>query len=339
MRVAAAGGGTGGHLYPALAVLEALALKEKIDVTYFCLERGLESRIIPVEHPEYKFVAVDLKGLERPIFNPVNLGRLLKIFRIESMIASEVKDCDFGFVTGGYVSYPVAKMCKKSGKPFFVQEQNVLPGLANKVLSKSARKILVAFEESIKYFPDSAKKKIVVTGNPIRVKVCSSSQFGEGYVLVIGGSKGSEFINRLMEEVYKIEKGMKFVHSTGDSTWTKRLSQYENVQAFDYIHDMSCAWKGAEAVVSRAGAIAVSEMLYYGVPGVLIPWEGSVGNHQLFNAMYLEKIGRGIVVREKDLTPKQLLEKLLSAIKLGRKDEKRDNPAEIIAKIVLEELR
>ncbi len=339
MKVAAAGGGTGGHLYPALAVLESLAKVEKIDVTYFCLRRGLESRIIPQEHPEYRTVTVDLMGLKRPVFHPVNFTRLLKIFQNESIIALEIEGCDFGFVTGGYVSYPVARACARKKIPVFVQEQNVIPGLANKFLSLKADRIFVAFEESIEHFPRSVRKKIVVSGNPIRVRECAEKKFGEDYVLVLGGSRGSEFINSLMEQIYKVEKQMKFVHSTGDSNWTRRLSAYPNVQAFDYIHDMACAWKGAKAVVSRAGAIAVSEMLYYGVPGLLIPWEGSAGNHQLFNAIHVEKLGRGIVAREKDLTPELLKEKLSCVISLGKKVDQKENPAELIAKIILEELK
>ncbi|HEY8542216.1 MAG TPA: UDP-N-acetylglucosamine--N-acetylmuramyl-(pentapeptide) pyrophosphoryl-undecaprenol N-acetylglucosamine transferase [Pseudothermotoga sp.] len=339
MRIAAAGGGTGGHLYPALAVLESLAAIRKIDVTYFCIKRGLESKVIPQEHPEYKIITIDLKGLKRPIFHPANFTRLLKIFQNESIIASGIEGCDFGFVTGGYVSYPVARVCSKKRIPFFVQEQNVIPGLANKALSLKAKKVFVAFEESANYFPKSVHKKIVVTGNPIRIKECTQNSFGEDYILVLGGSRGSEFINRLMEQVYQTEKQMRFVHSTGDSNWTNRLSAYQNVQAFDYIYDMACAWKGAKAVVSRAGAIAVSEMLYYGVPGLLIPWEGSAGNHQLFNAMYVEKIGRGIMAREKDLTSQVLVEKLSHVISLGKEMQKRENPAGLIAKIILEELK
>jgi len=339
LKIAAAGGGTGGHLYPALSVLESLARMTEIEVTYLCLKRGLESKIIPQEYPEYKMVTVDFKGLHRPIFHPVNFTRLLKIFQNESIIASEVDGCEMGFVTGGYVSYPLGRVCIKKKIPIFVQEQNVIPGLSNRSLSLRAQKIFVAFEESVKYFPRSVRKKVVVTGNPIRVRDCTRGSFGEDYILVLGGSRGSEFINALMEQVYKTEKQMRFIHSTGDSNWTKRLSNYENVQAFDYIYDMSCAWKGAKAVVSRAGAIAVSEMLYYGVPGLLIPWEGSAGNHQLFNAMYVEKIKRGILAREKDLTPRLLIEKLAHTISLGKKTEEKVNPAELIAKIILEELR
>ena len=337
MKIAAAGGGTGGHLYPALAVLENLAKMDQVDVTYFCLRRGLESRIIPQEHPEYRMVTIDLRGLERPIFHPVNFTRLLKIFRNESIIASEIEGCDLGFVTGGYVSHPVGKACAKKRIPFFVQEQNVVPGLANRMLSLKAQKVFVGFQESVQYFPKSARKKIVVTGNPIRVKDCNQKSFGQDYVLVLGGSRGSEFIHKLMEQVYMIENQTRFIHSTGDSNWTKRLSVYPNVQAFDYIYDMACAWKGAKAVVSRAGAIAVSEMLYYGVPGLLIPWEGSTGNHQLINALYVEKIGRGVVVKERDLTPELLIKRLFHIISLGKKNEEKENPASLIAKIILEE--
>lgn len=337
MKIAVAGGGTGGHLYPALAVLESLWEIEKTDVTYFCLKRGLESKIIPQEHPEYRTVTIDLRGLERPIFHPINFTRLLKIFQNESIITSEIEGHDLGFVTGGYVSYPVARACTKRHIPFFIHEQNVVPGLANKVLSLKAEKIFVAFEESVKYFPKSVRKKIIVTGNPIRIKKCSRKDFGEDYVLVLGGSRGSEFINSLMEKVYAVEKQMRFVHSTGDSNWTKRLSVYENVQAFDYIYDMTCAWKGAKAVVSRAGAIAISEMLYYGVPGLLIPWEGSAGNHQFINALHVEKIGRGIVIKERDLAPWFVIEKLLHVISLGKKTQEKENPASLIAKIILEE--
>ncbi|MDK2923905.1 MAG: UDP-N-acetylglucosamine--N-acetylmuramyl-(pentapeptide) pyrophosphoryl-undecaprenol, partial [Pseudothermotoga sp.] len=178
---------------------------------------------------------------------------------------------------------------------------------------------------------------IVVTGNPIRVSNANRGVFGEGYVLVFGGSRGSDLINTIMERIYQEEKDLKFVHGTGDHVWTKRLSVFDNVLALDYIHDMSSAWRGAVAVVCRAGALTVSELLHYGVPAVLIPWEGAAEGHQVRNAEFVAKIGRGVIVREREATPTRVLQAIKVAIGLGKLPEKETNPADTIAKIILEE--
>ncbi|HBJ81640.1 UDP-N-acetylglucosamine--N-acetylmuramyl-(pentapeptide) pyrophosphoryl-undecaprenol N-acetylglucosamine transferase [Pseudothermotoga sp.] len=339
MRISAAGGGTGGHLYPAVSILEKLAEMKKLNVTYFCLEKGIESKILPLEHPEYKLIKIDLKGLERPIWKPSNFTRLLKISQSESIIALEIKQCDFGLMTGGYISYPVGKVCKKLKKPFFIQEQNVVPGLANKALSLSAKKIFVAFDKTVEFFPKSVRNKILVTGNPVREKDNEEMLFGKDYVLVLGGSRGSEFINNLMEEVYKVEHNLKFVHSTGSKEWVDRLSIFENVKAVDYIYNASAAWKGARAVIARAGATTIGEMLYYGLPGVLMPWDGATGSHQLYNALEIEKMGKALVLKECDATVSTLLKKLYQVLEMDKKPKMKINPAEIIAKTILEELK
>ncbi len=340
MKIAAAGGGTGGHLYPALAVLESLSLLDSnIEVLYFCLERGLESRIIPSEHPEYRIVAVDLRGLERPVFSPTNIKRLLKILKVKSMITSEAKEYDLAFVTGGYVSFPVGRAFSDQGKPFFIQEQNIVPGLANKVLSTYATKIFVGFEESIEYFPRSVRNKIVVTGNPIRIKEADSWNEADDFILVFGGSKGSQFLNSIMEQIYSEDNIRTYVHITGDSNWTKRLSRFKNVLAYDYIYSMSAVWRRARAVVARSGALTISEMLHFGVPGVLIPWEGSAGKHQVLNALYLERMRRGVLLRERDCSKTRLMDAIRTAEKLGRQEEKKQNPALTVAKLILEEMQ
>lgn len=337
MKILSAGGGTGGHLYPALAVLEELAKRVQLDVVYFCTPRGIENRILPLEHPEYRLVRLDVSGLERPLFKLSNLKRVLKIVKSKSIIASEIDKANCCLVTGGYVSYPVGTVCGKKHLPLYIQEQNVVPGLANKWLSKYATKIFVGFEETIDAFPRSVRRKIVVTGNPIRIGKSIRTSFGEGYVLVFGGSKGSELINSVMERIYREERNLKFVHGTGDPDWTKRLSVFDNVLALDYIYDMPSAWRGAVAVVCRAGALTVSELLYYGVPAVLIPWEGAAEGHQVRNAKFVESLGRGVVVRENELDPMRLLEAIRFVLNLGKLPEKESNPAERIAKIILEE--
>lgn len=337
MKVLSAGGGTGGHLYPALAVLEELAKRVQIDVVYFCTPRGIENRILPLEHPEYRLVRLDVSGLERPLFKLSNLKRVLKIVKSKSIIASEIDGANCCLVTGGYVSYPVGVVCGKKHLPLYIQEQNVVPGLANRWLSKYAAKIFVGFEETIGAFPRSVRRKIVVTGNPIRIGRSNRTSFGEGYVLVFGGSKGSELINSVMERVYQKERNLKFVHGTGDPDWTRKLSVFDNVLALDYIYDMPSAWRGAVVVVCRAGALTVSELLHYGVPAVLIPWEGAAEGHQVRNAKFVESLGRGVVVRESELDPMRLLEAIRFALNLGKLPEKESNPAERIAKIILEE--
>ncbi|KAF2957631.1 UDP-N-acetylglucosamine--N-acetylmuramyl-(pentapeptide) pyrophosphoryl-undecaprenol N-acetylglucosamine transferase [Thermotoga sp. Ku-13t] len=337
MKILAAGGVTGGHLYPALAILEELSKHTELNVVYFCTLTGIENRIIPREHPEYKLVRLDVSGLERPLFKLSNVKRVLKIIKSKSIIASEVNGSNCCLVTGGYVSYPVGSVCGRRRVPLYIQEQNVVPGIANRTLGRYASKIFVGFEEAIAGFPRSVRDRIVVTGNPIRITSVGQSSFGEGYVLVLGGSRGSALINAVMEKVYQEEKQLKFVHSTGDPDWTRRLSVFENVLAVDYIYDMTSAWRGAVAAVCRAGALTVSELLHYGVPAVLIPWEGAAEGHQVRNAQYVAKIKRGMIVRENEVTPGTVLKAIRNVLDLGKVAERETNPASTIAKIILEE--
>lgn len=343
MRIVAAGGGTGGHLYPALAILEAMSKITEIEVMYFALKRGIESSVLPQEHPEYERITIDIRGLERPLFKPINLKRVLKIWRIESIILSEMSRFapDAVLVTGGYISIPVGRVALKLGIPLFVQEQNAIPGLANRILARSARKVFVGFEETTRHLTSTAKRNVIVTGNPVR-ESCSDfrEEFGDDYILVFGGSRGSDFINQLMEQLYEHDKTTKFVHSTGSKEWAERLSRFGNVRTFEYIQSMKKAWEGAKAAVTRAGALTVSEMLYYGVPCVLIPWEGAAGNHQLFNALYAEKLGRAKVLRECAASLDSLKASLIDAIALGRvASMNKINPALEIGKTILEECK
>lgn len=343
MRIAVAGGGTGGHLYPALAILEAMSKITEIEVMYFALKRGIESSVLPQEHPEYERITIDIRGLERPLFKPTNLKRMLKIWRIESIILSEMSRFapNAVLVTGGYVSIPVGRVALKLGIPLFVQEQNAVPGLANRILARSARKVFVGFEETAKHFTSTAKRNVIVTGNPVRENYSElREEFGDDYILVFGGSRGSDFINQLMEQLYEHDKKTKFVHGTGSKEWTERLSRFENVKALEYIQNMKRAWEGAKAAVTRAGALTVSEMLYYGVPCVLIPWEGAAGSHQLFNALYAEKLGRAKVLRERTANLESFKARLMEVVALGKVvSVNRINPALKIGKTILEECK
>ncbi len=331
MRIAVAGGVTGGHLYPNIAVLEQLQKEVPLDVLYFCVNDKLEEKVLPTLHPEYKLVSLKVQGLLRPIFHPENFVRFYKMITLTKFVESKLKEFkpDLIYVSGGYVSYPVARAGFKLGIPVYLQEQNVLPGKANLRISKFAKRIFVSFEESKEYFEN--KGKIIVTGNPVWERE-GRTELEHPSVIVIGGSGGSEFLNDVAIKLSKEMPDVNFILSSGN-----KLSNFEvppNLKIESYINNMYAYWRSADAAITRGGATTVSELLYYKVPAIVIPWEGSTESHQLLNAKIVEKKNLGYVVREKEFELEKVKNLLRELLKKGRSNEKIENPAKKIANIL-----
>ncbi|HOJ94726.1 MAG TPA: UDP-N-acetylglucosamine--N-acetylmuramyl-(pentapeptide) pyrophosphoryl-undecaprenol N-acetylglucosamine transferase, partial [Fervidobacterium nodosum] len=293
LKIAAAGGVTGGHLYPNIAVLEEFQKRYDIEILYFCVSEKIEERLLPVVHPEFKRYTINVKGLRRPVFHPENIIRFSKLISNSKKIQEELKKFspDFVYVSGGYVSYPVAKAAKRLGIPVFVQEQNTLPGKANIAISKFAKRVFLSFEESIQRFPKKIHNKIEVVGNPIWARD-GKVELPHPTVIVIGGSGGSEFLNKITLEIALEMPDVNFILSSGGKKLDGTVPN--NVQVKDYIDNMYAYWRSVDAAITRGGATTISELIYFNVPAIVVPWEGSTESHQILNAKIIEKEQLGV---------------------------------------------
>lgn len=326
LKVAAAGGVTGGHLYPNIAVLEEFQKRYDTEILYFCVSGKIEERLLPVVHPEFKRYTINVKGLRRPVFHPENIIRFSKLISNSKKIQEELKKFspDFVYVSGGYVSYPVAKAAKRLGIPVFVQEQNTLPGKANIAISKFAKRVFLSFEESIQRFPKKIHNKIEVVGNPIWARD-GKVELPHPTVIVIGGSGGSEFLNKITLEIALEMPDVNFILSSGGKKLDGTVPN--NVQVKDYIDNMYAYWRSVDAAITRGGATTISELIYFNVPAIVVPWEGSTESHQILNAKIIEKEQLGVMIRENEYNKEKFVQALRGIINKGRKFEERTNPA------------
>ncbi|QTA38601.1 UDP-N-acetylglucosamine--N-acetylmuramyl-(pentapeptide) pyrophosphoryl-undecaprenol N-acetylglucosamine transferase [Thermosipho ferrireducens] len=340
LRVAVAGGVTGGHLYPAISILEHLEKFVDVEVLYFSVKGKLEERIIPKIHPEYSLESLDVQGLKRPLTTYENVARLFKILKSKQKVLKVLRGYkpDFVIVTGGYVSYPVGIAAHKLKIPLFVQEQNVVPGLSNLKLSKYASKIFLSFKDSRDYFPKKLRDKLMVTGNPIRISSMGKKlSYDKPVILIIGGSGGSEFLNEVACKLAKELKNSYIILSSGGK---KVPCKNGNLKVLNYIDNMVDYYNVASCVIARGGATTISELLYFDLPSVIIPWEGSTESHQLENARQIEKEGLGIVVKESEFSFEKILEKVRECVNLNKRNVKRKiNPAEVIAREIIREVK
>lgn len=335
MKVILSGGGTGGHVYPALAI--AFALKEKIpsvEYLYVGTSKGFEAELVPRYGIE--FASVNVEGLPRKMSfrffsSAVKLGRgiweskkILDNFSPKLIIA-----------TGGYACGPIAFLAARRGVKLIVHEQNVVPGLTNRVLAKKADLICATFKDSLKYFPKN--KNIVVTGLPVRPEIISTSR-KEGaeklgidpakfIILIVGGSRGAEKINEAMLDVIKYygnDPNIQIVHVTGEAGYERFLSNLDeakiteklkNVYIVPYMHEINNALGCADLVIGRAGASFISELTAKGVAAVLIPYPYASNNHQEYNALSLVRNNAAVMIKDGDLNGQVLLEEIKGIIR------------------------
>jgi len=326
IKIAAAGGVTGGHLYPNIAVLEEFQKRYDVEVLYFCVSGKIEERLLPQVHSEFERYSLEVKGLRRPIFHPENVVRFARLITNSNKVEQKLKEFspDFVYVTGGYVSYPVAKAAKKLVIPVFIQEQNTLPGKANVTISNFAQKIYLAFEEAISRFPEKVRDKIEVTGNPIWVRE-GKVDLSHPSVIVIGGSGGSEFLNKVTLEIASELPDIHFILSTGGKQLEGTVPQ--NVEVKNYIENMYAYWRSVDLAITRGGATTISELIYFNVPAIVVPWEGSTESHQIVNAKIIEKEGLGVMLREGEYSKEKLISTIRKLIQKGRVFQERSNPS------------
>lgn len=320
MRVLIAGGGTGGHLFPGIALAEEILTRRPgNEVLFVGTEQGLEATVIPREGYPIEFIRVNkLKG--------AGLWRILKALAtvpgaiLQSMRILHRYQPDVVVGVGGYASGPVVLAAWLMRIPTAIQEQNALPGLTNRILGRFARVVFTAFDEAAGFFPRHKAQKL---GNPIRRALLDNflrSKVSQERctVLVFGGSQGAHTLNMRMLEAMPHMADLRdqfcVVHQTGpaDLEAVRRGYQASSIRAevHDFIHDMSPAYARAEFAVCRAGASTLAELSVCKKPAILVPYPYAADNHQEVNARALVAAGAAVMIREPELTGERLAEEI-----------------------------
>ncbi|MDX9871665.1 MAG: undecaprenyldiphospho-muramoylpentapeptide beta-N-acetylglucosaminyltransferase [Clostridia bacterium] len=331
MRVILTGGGTGGHIYPAIAIGQAVHKNwPRTELLYVGTETGLEKKILAAAG--YPFISIDVEGLPRKIswraFRAA--WKALKGVRQADRI---IRDFQPNLVigTGGYVCLPMVWAASRRGIPTFIHEQNALPGLTNRILARRVTGIMLTFGEAKTRFPEKARIKAVVTGLPVRDEILQAGRaeglqfFGlsadKPTLLGVGGSRGAASINKAMLEVIlKLKDKLQIVHITGVNGYDAfmeglqsagiNLGNYGNIIVRPYLHQMEYALACADLCVARAGAAFISEMTARGLPGILIPYPYAAENHQDYNAQALLNKKAAVVIPDKELTGRALVKQI-----------------------------
>ncbi len=293
-----AGGGTGGHLYPAIAIAQKIKeLQPNSDILFIGSKNKIESRVVP--NLGFKFKSIIISGFNRKL----NIRNLLFPFKlIIGMIQSLLINIKFkplvAIGTGAYVSGPAIWGATFMGAKAVLLEQNSYPGLTNRLLEKRARKIFLSFEESKKYFRDESK--LEVSGNPIRVGIALSNKeeakrsFGldpsKKTLVVIGGSLGAKSINEAIKNNFEelTTLGIEILWQTGELYYNTYSSiKNESVKILKYLDDVAKAYSAADLLIARAGATTIAEVAQIGIPVIFVPSPNVAANHQYKNAKVL----------------------------------------------------
>ena len=319
MKVLISGGGTGGHVNPALAVANKIrSSSPEAKFLFIGTKERIEAKLVPREGYEIKSVKV--LGFQRKL-TLKNIDAAIKavtsVITAKKYIREFAPDVAFG--TGGFASWAAIKGAAKLGVPVVIHEQNAYPGVTTRMLSRFASKICISFEESRKYFAPELADRIVYTGNPVKTdtfrytkaqaKAALGLPSGSFLVLSYGGSMGADAINRyclgMMERIPQSDN-VRFIHATGAIGWErykqvaeeKGLTKRNDIEICEYIYDMPLKMAAADLVIARAGAITLAELAYLGKAAILIPSPHVAEDHQYKNAQVLEKAGAAVVFKE-----------------------------------------
>ncbi|MCJ7839553.1 undecaprenyldiphospho-muramoylpentapeptide beta-N-acetylglucosaminyltransferase [Lederbergia sp. NSJ-179] len=335
MRIVVTGGGTGGHIYPALALIRTIKQRyPETEFLYIGTQKGLEADIVRREN--ISFEAIHITGFKRSLSfeNIKTIFRFLKGVKDSKTILKKFHP-DVVIGTGGYVCGPVVYAAAKKKIPTIIHEQNSVPGLTNKFLSRYVDKVAVCFKEVEEFFP---KNKVILTGNPRASEVVGTRKPGilkalglkEGIptVLITGGSRGARPINEavlkslssLSRRPYQIIYVTGQIHYDHVMEEASLLGKQSNIAIVPFIHDMQKVLTSIDVVVGRAGATSLAEITAIGIPSILVPSPYVTNNHQEKNAQTLVEHGAAIMLLERELSSKQFLESL-DSIMLN--DEKR----------------
>jgi UDP-N-acetylglucosamine--N-acetylmuramyl-(pentapeptide) pyrophosphoryl-undecaprenol N-acetylglucosamine transferase len=309
MKLAICAGGTGGHIFPGIAVAEAFTARDaKNEVVFIGTTEGLEGRIIPQAGFRLLYVKAHQFLGRSPVYKVFTLIRLLKgIFMSAGILRTERPDAILGM--GGFTSVPVIIAGILLGIPAFLHEQNVQPGLANRFLSKCTKRTFISFKETKQYL---STKKIVHTGNPLRKGLSKGGvkkQEGTFGIFVFGGSRGARSINNAVIALLPHLEGYRNIivyHQTGQEDFERVNAVYKNGplshQVFPFTNEMEKYYSLSDVVISRAGATTIFELAYFNRAAVLVPYPYSAGGHQWKNASEVENIGGAHVIADEEAT-------------------------------------
>lgn len=315
IKIAAAGGGTGGHLFPALAILEEVEDRTEARIEYFGTSRGTEARIVPGKG--YKFHKIWIKGYPRRIKPELLILPIKFIVSVVQSLWHLLKfwpDCVLA--TGGYTCLPLMLAGRLFGLPIVIHEQNSLPGVTSKIGALWAKTVFYSFENSIKYF--AKNKDARLSGNPVRKELIIENRhqaFSEfnlnperKTILVFGGSQGAATLNNAVaESVQEISEKYNLIWQTGKGNLPDKVPS--NVTALEFIDDMGKAYSAADMTFCRSGAMTLTEIAAVGLPAVLVPFPYAAEDHQRLNAEPLAEAGAAQLVLDKDFNGRILLEK------------------------------
>ena len=326
MRIIFSGGGTGGHIYPALAIREILMKKFNFESGYVGVIGGMEEKIVSRIN-DIQFMGVRAQGMPRTLslkllsFPFVNFMGVIDAFKHLKKFKPELV-----VATGGFVSFPILAAAKMLGIPYVIHEQNAAMGVTNRIFAKNAAKVMLTYESAAK----TDDKRIILTGNPVRSafleQSSSESRFkkndGEFILLAVGGSRGALSINKACIELANKwlpeHSDVKLIHISGERDYemvTKAVTNPPaNYTLLPYLHEMKEAFDVADLLISRAGATILSEIAVCKKPAILIPYPYATDNHQEKNARTLEKLGAAKVLLDKELNIDSLV-KLVSEVR------------------------
>ncbi len=323
VKVIIAGGGTGGHLYPGIALAQEFERRGPVDIMFIGTSYGIENKVLPKMH--YRFKKIWMRGLQRTLtignlLFPVRL--LVSIFQCAGVIITFRPDVVIG--TGGYVSGPALMTALLMGVPTVIQEQNSFPGLVNRLLGKWVKQVHVTYDASLPCFRN---RFTFVSGNPVRgdFNKVTRNEAAKKFELdekkttlfVFGGSQGARAINEMVSK--SIQRLLELNHlqilwATGpadfESISEKCKSVRGRVTMLSYIDDMASAYAISDIALCRAGASTLAEIAICGIPAILVPYPYSAAGHQDFNARTMEKQGAAMLIFERDLTEDALVHTL-----------------------------
>ncbi len=318
LRVIISGGGTGGHIFPAVSIANALKKQHpEAEILFVGALGRMEMQRVPAAG--YKIEGLPVRGLYRPLWNPKNIGVMMDFLKSKKMVKKILQNFkpQVAVGVGGYASAPTLNAAYSMGIPCLIQEQNSYAGVTNKSLAKKAKVVCVAYSGMSRFFP---AEKILMTGNPVRQNLLDNKiskedareSFGlapdKKTVLIVGGSLGARTINESvlahLEEIRKSD--VQFIWQTGKyysqhiAEELSKAEPVENLKVMDFISSMDNAYAAADIVVSRAGASSISELCLLGKPCILVPSPNVAEDHQTKNAMALSGRGAAILVKDKD---------------------------------------
>lgn len=323
LRIIVSGGGTGGHIFPAVSIANAIKeLYPDTEILFIGAEGRMEMQRVPAAG--YKIIGLPVAGFDRKHLLK-NISVLIKLFKSQLMARKIIKNFKphAAVGVGGYASGPTLKMAGMMGIPTLIQEQNSYAGVTNKLLAQKAEKICVAYEGMERFFD---KNKIILTGNPVRQGLLNKNisreeairLFGlnpeKKTILIIGGSLGARTINNCMMQGFdKIkESEVQFIWQTGKiyineaKQAVKAYGELPMLHVTDFISDMAAAYSAADVVISRAGAGSISEFCLLGKPVILIPSPNVAEDHQTKNALALVNKNAALYIKDNEATQKLL---------------------------------